>query len=60
MFLNLVTGRNSDYIDKVVVQVFIKKIWNFLILFCLLLAKVISPKANKFVKTASLRCLSKN
>ena len=43
---------NSDYIDKVFMQsVNSKRIRNFLMLFCLLFAKVVSPKAKKFVKT---------
>ena len=38
----------------------IKKIRNFLMLFCLLFAKVVSPKTKKFVKTVSFRRFSKN
>ena len=47
MLISLATGRDSDYMDSFHASVNIKKITNFLMLFCLLFAKVISPKAKE-------------
>ena len=47
MLISLVTRQDSNYMDSFHASANIKKITNFLMLFCLLFAKVISPKAKE-------------